>query len=92
MADAGSAVELTLGDVKWGGTVIAGHDPTLRGMEQDRVPRGQESYVKDFRPLSLGVVELKAGKGTLTLSATKVAGTQIADVRAVDLVLIAEKK
>ena len=43
--------------------------------------------MKDFRPLSLGVVELPAGQGTLTLRATKVPGTQVADVRAVELVL-----
>jgi hypothetical protein len=44
--------------------------------------------VKDFRPLSLGVVELPVGKGTLTLRATKVSGMQVADVRAVELVLM----
>ena len=55
--------------------------------EHDRVPRGAESFVKDFRPLSLGVVELPAGKGTLTLRAAKVPGKQVADVRLVELIL-----
>ena len=90
-ADIGSAVELTLGAAKWTGTVAEAHDPPLRGKEQDRVGRGSESFVKDFRPLSLGVVELAAGKGTLTLRATKVPGARVADVRAVELVL-KEKK
>ncbi len=86
-ADVGSAVELSVGQVKWTGTVAEAHDPPLRGREQDRVPRRGESYVKDFRPLSLGVVEVPAGRATLTLRATRVAGTQVADVRAIELVL-----
>lgn len=51
------------------------------------MPRRGESYVKDFRPLSLGVVELTAGKGTLALRATKVAGSRVADLRAIELIL-----
>jgi hypothetical protein len=86
--DVGSVVELTLGKAKWGGAIAEAHDSPLRGKEQDRVPRRGESYVKDFRPLSLGVVELPAGKATLTLRATKVAGAQVADVRAIELVLM----
>jgi hypothetical protein len=86
--DVGSTVELALGKAKWTGTIGEGHDPPLRGKEHDRVPRAGESYVKDFRPLSLGRVELAAGRSTLTLQATKVIGARIADVRAVELVLI----
>ena len=86
--DVGSAVELRLDKAKWNGTIAEAHDPLLRGKEQDRVPRSGESYVKDFRPLSLGVVDLPAGKATLTLQATKVAGTQVADVRAIELILV----
>ncbi|MBA4067369.1 MAG: N-acetylgalactosamine 6-sulfate sulfatase [Isosphaera sp.] len=86
-ADVGSAVELTVGAAKWSGTVAEAHDPPLRGKEHDRVSRGPESFVKDFRPLSLGMVEVPAGKATLTLRATKVPGGQVADVRAVELVL-----
>jgi arylsulfatase A-like enzyme len=85
--EVGSVVELTLDRARWSGTVAEAHDPPLRGREQDRVPRDAESYVKDFRPLSLGVVEVPAGKATLTLRATKVPGAQVADVRAVELVL-----
>ncbi len=86
-ADVGSSVELTLGAAKWTVRIAEAHDPPLRGKEHDRVGRGAESYVKDFRPLSLGVVELAAGKGTLTLHAPKVSGSQVADIRAVELVL-----
>jgi hypothetical protein len=91
-ADVGSTVELSLGNVKWTGAVTESNDPPLRGKEHDRVPRAGESYVKDFRPLSLGVVELPAGKGTLTLRATKVPGAQVADVRQIELILVEGKK
>jgi arylsulfatase A-like enzyme len=87
-ADVGSVVELGLGKARWQGTIGQAHDPPLRGKEHDRVARRGESYVKDFRPLSLGVVKLPAGEATLTLRATTVAGTQVADVRAVELVLV----
>jgi arylsulfatase A-like enzyme len=86
-SDVGSTVELTLGKARWSGKVEVAHDPPMRGRENDRVPRGGESYVKDFRPLSLGVVELPRGRGTLTLRAVTVAGKQVADVRSVVLTL-----
>ncbi|HEY7329214.1 MAG TPA: arylsulfatase [Gemmataceae bacterium] len=86
-SDVGSVVELSLDTAKWTGTIAETHDPPLRGKEHDRVPRRGESYVKDFRPLSLGIVELPTGKATLTLRSIKVPGTQVADVRAVELVL-----
>jgi arylsulfatase A-like enzyme len=86
-ADVGSAVELSLNGATWAGTVAEAHDPPLRGKEHDRVSRAGESYVKDFKPLSLGVVELPKGRGSLTLRATKVPGKQVADVRSVVLTL-----
>jgi arylsulfatase A-like enzyme len=86
-ADVGSAVELGLNGAKVTATVAEAHDPPPRGQENDRVPRVGESYVKDFKSLPLGVVELPRGRGTLTLRATMVAGKQVADVRAVVLTL-----
>lgn len=86
--DVGSTVELSLGGAKWTGKIKEAHSPPQRGREHDRVPRRGESYVKDFKALSLGVVRLEAGKGLLTLRAAKVAGKQVADVRAVELVLV----
>ena len=52
----------------------------------DLVPRRQEGYSKDFRPLSLGVIDLPAGPGTLVLRATAIPGKQVADVRRLVLV------
>ncbi len=87
-ADIGSAIELSLGDTVWRGTIAEPFDPPLRGMENDRVKRGSESYVKDFRPLSLGVRKVARGLFTLRLKASRVAGKRVADVRSVELRLI----
>jgi hypothetical protein len=43
--------------------------------------------VKDFNPLTLGTVRLEAGRGTLTLRALEVPGSQVMDVRRVMLML-----
>jgi arylsulfatase A-like enzyme len=85
-ADVGSTFELSLGTTKWTGEIQEPHDPPLRGMMEDRTPRKGESYVKDFRPLSLGTAALASGRETLTLRATRTSGKQVADVRAVELI------
>ena len=45
------------------------------------MPRKGESYMKDFKPLPLGALELKPTRGQLTLRALNVAGKQVMDVR-----------
>jgi arylsulfatase A-like enzyme len=87
-ASVGAAIELTCGNGKWAGVIDTAHDPAVRGAERDRVPRGAESYVKDFRPLSLGMGTLPAGRNTLTLRATHVPGEAVADVRQIELILV----
>jgi hypothetical protein len=86
-ADVGSTVELSLNGSRIEGQVTEAHDPPLRGAENDRVSRGGESFVKDFKPLRLGVIDLKPGRGKLTLRALKVPGKQVMDVRLVVLTL-----
>lgn len=86
-ADVGSTIEVSLGESRLQGAVPEAHDPPLRGAEHDRVKR-DESYVKDFKPLKLGVFELKAGRGELTLRAIKVPGRQVMDVRLMLLTLV----
>jgi len=51
------------------------------------VPRDGESFVKDFKPLNLGVLTLEKGRGLLTLRAVEVSGKQVMEVRAVVLTL-----
>jgi arylsulfatase A-like enzyme len=78
--DEGSTVELSLGDARVSGVVTPAHNPRLHGAERDRAPRG-ESYVKDFRPLSLGRIKLSQGTGSLTLRALRIPGSQVMDMR-----------
>ena len=83
--DLGSTIELSLGDASVSTKINEAFDPPLRGDENDRVERQGESLVKEFKPLELGEITLPAGRGTLTLKATDVAGKQVADVRYVML-------
>lgn len=87
--DVGSTVELSFGSDSVAGKVNRVHDPPLRGMEDDRVER-IESYVKDFRPMQLGVIDLKPGQGPLTLRAPEVAGDQVMDFRTLMLTRVDE--
>ena len=87
-ADVGATVELAFGDARVTAKVTEPHDPPARGAEHDRVPRQGESYVKDFRPLRLGEVELPRGRGHLTLRATDIPGKQVMEVRGVAVTLL----
>jgi arylsulfatase A-like enzyme len=86
--DIGSTVELSFNKSRVQGKVSEAHDPPLVGAEFDRVPRGGESYVKDFRPLRIGTFRLEKGRGELTLRALDVPGRQVMDMRAVMLTLL----
>jgi hypothetical protein len=79
-ADVGSTFELSFDETRLIAQVVSPHDPAVKGAEHDRVKRA-ESYVKDFKPMTLGVVRLEKGKGTLTLKATKIPGSQVMDFR-----------
>ena len=87
-ADTGSTIELSFLGSRLEGKVSEAHDPPLRGAENDRVPRQGESYVKDFKPLRLGTLELSKGRGLLTLRALSVAGRQVMDVRSIMLTFL----
>ncbi|MBI5688167.1 MAG: arylsulfatase [Verrucomicrobia bacterium] len=87
-SDVGSVVELSLNGCRVEAAVSEAHDPPLRGQEHDRFPRAGESYVKDFKPMRLGVMELKQGRGELTLRALKVPGKSVMDVRMILLTLL----
>jgi arylsulfatase A-like enzyme len=89
--DVGSDIELAFNDSRLRGKVLEAHDPPLRGAENDRVPREGESFVKDFKPLRLGVVDLARGRGSLTLRALEVPGRRVVDLRTVVLTLLEEQ-
>ena len=84
------AVELSFNGQTIQGQVTELHDPPLVGEVDDRFPRGSESFVKDFKQLMLGVLHMVSGRGTLTLRALDVPGSQVMDVRRV--MLIKEEK
>lgn len=86
-ADVGSKIELSFRDRRVEATVNAAHDPPLLGAEHDRVPRKGESLVKDFRPMTLGVLDLPKGRDSLSLRALTVAGKQVMEVRSIHLTL-----
>jgi len=85
--DLGSTIELSFGESRLQATVSVANDPPLVGAEHDRVARVGESYMKDFRPMNLGVFELQAGRGPLTLRALTTSSAKVMDVRSVVLTL-----
>ena len=82
--DEGSRIEVSFRESKLRGKIAEAHDPPLVGAEFDRVRR-EESYWKDFRPVSVGRISLGKGRGKLTLQALEIAGQQVADVRRIAL-------
>lgn len=88
LADAGSTIDLTFGAATLSGTVAPGWDPPLN-TDQDTIPRpAAESQMKPFKALDLGVMTLPAGAGDLRLSASRIPGRSVMDVRRVTLTLL----
>lgn len=79
--DLGSVVELRFGDRAITREINIANDPPIVGPKLDRSDRGTESFVKDFKPLDLGVIDLEKGKNTLTLSALEKPGNQVMEMR-----------
>ncbi len=88
-APAGSKVEASFGNARLSAAIQPAWDPPLRN-EEDRVAR-QESFLKDFRPLTLGSMQLTEGRGNLVLRATEIRGEQAAEVYQISLRLMPEK-
>jgi arylsulfatase A-like enzyme len=84
-SDLGSTVELSFADARLRAKVTEAHDPPAVGAAADRSPRTGESLVKDFRPLRLGTMRLEKGRGPLVLRALDMPGSQVMEVRAVEL-------
>jgi len=79
-SDVGVVLELSLGESALVTTVLKAHDPPLCGMENDRVPR-RESYVKAFRSMRMGIIDLPKGRGILRLRALKIPGERAIEFR-----------
>ncbi|PQO48069.1 sulfatase-like hydrolase/transferase [Blastopirellula marina] len=61
--------------------IVAEHDPPAYGPERDHASRGSESPVKDFAPLSLGVIELPRGDAQLILNSPELTAEQGPEIR-----------
>lgn len=83
----GATIELSCNGSRIQTKVTAAHDPPLRGKEHDRFSRGSESFVKDFQPLTMGLMSLPGGRGKLELRALEIPGKQVIDVRSIVLTL-----
>jgi arylsulfatase A-like enzyme len=79
-SDVGAMIELSCGEQRLAGTLSEANDPPVEGMEHDRLTR-QESYVKEFRPWRMGVIDLAEGAGVLTLKASAIPGSQALEFR-----------
>ncbi len=78
--DVGTTFQLSFNSNELVSKISVANDPPLRGMEDDRIKR-KESYIKDFKPLRMGIIHLKKGKGELTLKALNIPGSQAMDFR-----------
>jgi len=78
--DEGALLELSHNGQRLQHRIVQPHEVQARGQENDRVKR-MESYVKDFKAVKMGVLELKKGKGDLTLKALKIPGETALEFR-----------
>ena len=88
--DLGAEIELSFSGNSLVTTISTPNDPPLVGKQEDRAPR-MESYVKDFKPMKMGVIEFKEGKGILKLQATQIPKSQAMEFRLLQLNRVKEK-
>jgi len=86
--DLGSTVELECGESKLKFKVTEEHDSPFIGAKQDRFKR-IESYVKDWKRVTVGALKLREGKQILKLQASDIPGYQVMDFR---LILLKKMK
>ncbi|MAT14297.1 MAG: N-acetylgalactosamine 6-sulfate sulfatase, partial [Planctomyces sp.] len=85
--DVGSTFAVNLNGATLEGKVTEPHDPPLVGKEEDRTPtRGGESYVKDWKVMTVGEIDVGEGEGELSLIALDVPGDQVMEVRLVQFI------
>jgi arylsulfatase A-like enzyme len=78
--DEGSTLQLSVGESILQTKILEAHDPPLLGMDEDLSPR-IESYVKDWKIMDLGTMELKKGKANMCLTALDMPGSSVIDFR-----------
>ncbi|MCM5663019.1 arylsulfatase [Galbibacter mesophilus] len=78
--DEGSKVQLSFNESKLNFQIKESHDVPLKGMETDLAPR-KESYVKDWKSVTVGDIKLKKGEGLMTLKAIQIPNNSVMDFR-----------
>ena len=78
--DQGSILQLSVGESVLQAKILEAHDPPLRGMDEDLSPR-MESYVKDWKAMEMGTIDLSRGKASMCLTALDMQGKSIIDFR-----------
>ena len=82
--DAGAKFELSFNGAKLPFELKEAHDVPELGAARDRHPR-MESYVKDFKAVTIGKIALEKGKGELILRATEIPGAEAMEFRLLTL-------
>ena len=78
--DEGTVVQLSHNNASIEHEFTESHEVPSRGQENDRVER-RESYVKDFKEIKIGIINLTKGKGELTLKALEIPGEESIEFR-----------
>lgn len=82
--EVGAKCKLTFKEAKLPFVISEAHDVPETGAEHDRSPR-MESYVKDFKAISIGEITLEKGSGQMVLSATEIPGAEAMEFRLLTL-------
>ena len=83
--DTGTTLRLSMTDAGSTQAVVEDvFDPPLYDKSKERVLKSHY-FVKDFKPLNLGRLDLKQGRGTLRLQSLSVTGRRVVDVHSIDL-------
>ncbi|TFH22113.1 MAG: N-acetylgalactosamine 6-sulfate sulfatase, partial [Bacteroidia bacterium] len=78
--DEGSTIQLSVGESVLQAKITEAHDPPLRGMDEDLSPR-MESYVKDWKAVDIGNIDLQKGEASMCLTALDMPGNGVIDFR-----------
>ena len=78
--DEGSSIVLSVGKSSLQSNITEAFDPPLRGMDEDLTPR-IESYVKDWKVLEMGEMDLDPGTFSMSLKALEMPGKTVMDFR-----------
>ena len=92
LRDVGATIRLAMDDTSSyaESRVEIAYDPALYDKSTERV-EVSHYFVKDFRPLRLGMLDLKKGAGVLRLTAPEMVGQEAIDVHSIELRRVASE-